>query len=357
LPSLPDGKYILFDPTTENMLCKSREKPYFTNAELACGVLCRIPEEDVRFYLLKSYAPKAEVQKAAYESDIRKEYDIIKKDNEKETENISSDGISISWADIDKDNVPELVIENKIQKVWINFSGGRIMKWLRKDRNLVKWNKNNGGLCMDIFQSSAWNGDEKAEYELISKMINDGRAVVVLQKKLKNSVLSGIVITKEFTVSGDKAEILVKYNINNESDSSKKISLRIHNKFNLPGGQDFIVPCEDGVKAFSGNANGKTDLYCCGRDVSPKMKSRSQGIFAGDWIVCASPKIKDGVCARIDGDRVSSVYSFQGRQPTCEWFYKLFTLEKNTNWQTEFSFKYLSDLQGSIIDATLNANK
>ena len=353
-PNIGDGRYFLHNPVDDTALLKSKDDPFFSKEDLRKGVLCFIAEEDVCFYVLKKHVDGVTHKNMVYESQLRSDYGNVRKRNNKVDGTICHDGVTLSWDDTDSDGVPEVMVECPSQKVWVNLSGGRVMRWMVNDvaKELVRWDASVGGLCLDLFQNTAWGGEEKDDYDLISRTVTKECAVISLRKILKNPMLSGLIIEKDYVVWKDKPEIEVRYRVRNEGEQAREVSLWVHNT--LGGGGDgksgvsepaFVVPCGDKPKFFD-NAE---DVNCFSASSDVSIQRDSMGTISAGWVATYFPADKDCVVSMMAYDQLSQVYSWRGHPSTCEWMYNRRSLGKNELWQTKCAFIYLNNCEPSSI--------
>lgn len=359
LKDLAEHGYVLYNPVKDEHIVSVKGSSVFTKEDLARGVSFSLEANNVLFLEL-SPEKLAKKGKPLYEKDILQRYEKLKK---KETGSIDlepqrSGKVSISWDDENKDLVPEIVLENAEEKLWINIdSGGRVQRWevSGSDENLVFWNERKGGIALDLFWlpiDARWSGEEVMPYELIEKRIDEKGAHIRLRRELTSKMLRGLVIEKEILIPGKGKEISFSYTITNKRKVPVRISLwskhgmqvgskklKALGKTSLEGA-DMLLPFADGVHSFRGTAGIKEFVKGIPEGMKKEGFGKDNG-YTGKWASVYNPDTKEAIVAAFNKEDLMQFYSWRGEPPTFELLFRPYDLKSGESWKTAFKMQYL----------------
>jgi len=328
---VPAGNYVLTDPITDTQLQPSERRPTWTAAGIKEGFVYKVPTEDVKFILLETAGGLPKPARRLALNTYAEEYrSAVTVSGGTETRLTQGD-VTIDWDDVEKTGRYEVVVATPSQTVWISPAhGSQVWKWQAgaEKRDVLDlythYGKGKYGrtLGMDRFAHWGWGQSVMEPYELVSRRVEGGRAIIVLRRECAglHDPADGTVINKTYIIHSREPVIQVKVEVENRKDT--------------PFTCDFYAPQWPYL--------GKVDLdkLPFGRRSWQKAapgKDAPDRSVAGTWC----PATSEMLAAKVDPQQLRSWHFGWEFPPVFEWVYEPSELRPGEKWSTQYDLVYL----------------
>ncbi len=357
---------FVYDPVTHIALVPDNGQKW-DDTSLKKGILYEVPAQKAGMLVIAPKLPKGGFNGTVKESDVRKQFDKRCQTRAKSADLVAmkKGELTITWADVNRDGSPDIVISNSKQQLGIGTSGNLISwKLTGVDKDFVSL-FDGGGACIDQFwwpKSARSSDDKNSEYELISREIKNGRATVVMRHALTHPDISGLVLEKKYSITADSPKIKITVTIKNESPDPMEFSYWSHNCLNTGGTPILTIQIGKGEKVIDDTEKVKNRIFArsdlpkeqlkilpFSADTPEKEKQLLNKILkntiTGSQFILGKPSSRK-IIINVDYNELLELFRWwdttdRGRY-TVEWIYQKRKIVTGQSWTTSFSLEAVS---------------
>ena len=350
----PNRGYTVYDTISDTRYVMGKDNATWDATALKKGVLIKVPPLDAVFLRI-SVAEDAAWSADADVSTFQEEYSQIRGKSEGGAGAVlEKDGLQITWDDVDGDGEIDVLMQSPTQKVWITSSGGRVWSWQLANRkgDLIRRGKTMG-LGMDLFYlppSARWQTGPTEPYRVVNRQIENGKASVTVERIAASKSLTGVRISKTYSIATTGTAIDVNVKLTSESaDPMIEFGYWSHNSFDLGADARLMYPHADGI--YSEGLDAGREFYTPSSALSADGKAAVQKTslkpITKGWIASRAVTGAEAVVVTLDHSALLQVYKWRGGdKDTLEWMYKNVTLKPQQSWDTTFVVEYKSEFTG-----------
>lgn len=275
-------EWFVYDPVNGLALVNDRNEKW-SGEKLGEGILYEVAPLSLGMLVISPQPPERGFRGKMKEADVKRGLEQ-RRDRAEKTSDLSTlrrGTLEVGWADADGDGTAEVRLASKHQELAFGPSGN-LWSWRVGSHQLVS-RFAGVGACVDQFwlpEEARSSEESRAEYKLLKRETERGRASVTFRRKVTHPSVAGLVIEKTYTIRKNSPQVEVRVRIQNESPDITEFSYRSKNCFRVGNTPTLSFTSNQGRRIFSGEQQPR-EIWVA-RDKLPSdqlsLLSRSTGL-------------------------------------------------------------------------------
>ncbi len=354
-----DGNWYLYNPINKKLLVPQNGKTWSVD-KLKAGVVFETNPNDLGVLVASQKLPESISTEVVNELAIRTAFNLRSEKAKAETnlEAMKQGELEINWADMDGDGNAEIRLANSKQELGFG-KHGNLWSWKVGDKKQEFVNRFDGS---GAFEDRYWwpkgarsSSDGRSDYELVSRKIENGKAIIVMRRDLTHSDLGNMSIEKEYSIKEGDTKIELKVTINNETPDNHIISYWSHNTFLVGNIPVIAVDTKNGKTIIDGSVKEKDRRFVRAdltedelkfiiprgerpEDIKQKLEEYKKIRFTTGKFILGTPNALQ-LIINTDYDEMLQMFRWWDKTDksryTIEWVYKATEIKSGHSWSTK----------------------